>query len=92
MEAITKIIVLGFIVEATVDSLKLIYQDKKVQVSKILSLLIGLLIAYSTQQDLLQIIKINESVGIIGIGLSGIAISRGGNFVNDLFEKIGRNK
>ena len=56
-------------------------------------LAIGMLLCVLTGIDIFPIVGLTISVPIIGSVLTGIIVSRGANFVNDLFTKLkGGNK
>lgn len=88
MELAIQLFVLGLLVEAIVDTLKLIIEDGRVSKVKILSLVVGIGIALTVGIDIFEVIGIVSRVEIIGIVLSGILISRGGNFIHDLMDRI----
>lgn len=88
MEVGLQILVLAFLVESIVDTMQLVYVEGKVSTPKILALVTGILIAYSVKLNIFTILKI-EGIELVGILLAGILISRGGNFINDLFQRIG---
>ena len=89
MEILLQLVVVGFLVEAIVDTMKLVYAiEQGIQIPKILSIAVGLVLAFVIQLDILQLLKLTTDIHIVGVALTGILVSRGGNFVNDLFDKL----
>lgn len=89
MEILLQLVVVGFLVEAIVDTMKLVYDTEQgIQIPKILSIAVGLVLAFVIQLDILQLLKLTADIHIVGVALTGILVSRGGNFVNDLFDKL----
>lgn len=88
MEVILQIAVLGFLVEALVDTLKLLYADGKIIKSKLVSIVIGLVVALAVGADIFDAIGITTQFPIVGVVSTGILISRGGNFIHDLVDRI----
>lgn len=88
----TQLVVVAVLVEAIWENIKMIYQDKKISISMIGSLVISILICTLASIDIFSIIGINISVPLIGSILTGIITSRGANLVNDLFTKINGGK
>lgn len=81
-ELAIQLIGMGFLVEAVVDTLKTAYKaGEGIQIPKILAIVTGLVIAFITQIDMLVALNLLETSNIAGIILTGILISRGGNFV-----------
>ena len=54
----------------------------------IISILLAILICLLGNIDIFPVVGITLQVPFIGAGLTGIIVSRGANFVNDLFSKI----
>lgn len=81
-------IVIAFLVEATWETLKMVWQDGKVSVDRVGALIIGLLLAIGTRLDLLAIVGIPIYIPYLGTVLTGLLISRGANFAHDIFETI----
>ena len=91
MEAL-QIIVLAFVVEAVWETLKMVWQDGKVSIDKIGALGVGLAVALVYQQDVLAMLNITGGYHTVGSILTGILISRGGNYVHDLVERLTKGK
>ena len=83
-----QLVILAMIGEAIWETLKMVWQEGKLNIDRIGALAFGLLIAFVTGADLLNLISIPAKVPYVGIALTGILISRGANFVHDLLKKI----
>lgn len=83
-----QLIIVAILVEAIWENIKLIYQDKKISVSMIGSLVIAILLCVLGSIDIFPIVGISISIPVIGNVLTGIIVSRGANFVSDLFTKL----
>lgn len=88
MELVIQLAVLAFLVEAVVDTFKLIYEDNRVNVDKVMALMIGVLVALATETDIFGILGISTNIALVGTVLTGVLISRGGNFIHDLVGKL----
>lgn len=88
LELILKLVVLAFVVEAVWETLKLVYDKDKLNISTIGALVTGLVIALTVDFDLLRILGFNPVIPYVGVVITGIVISRGGNFVHELLKRI----
>jgi len=82
------LVVIALICEAVWETLKMVWQEGKVSVDRIGALAVGLIIAFVTGADLLNLAGIPVTIPYVGIALTGILISRGANFIHDLLKKI----
>lgn len=87
--SIVTIITIALLVEAIWETLKMVWQDGKANVNTIGALVVGILISILAKLDIFAIQGINLTVPLIGYVLTGILLSRGANFIHDLFNKIG---
>lgn len=83
-----QLVIVAILVEAIWENIKMIYQSGKISISMIGSLVISILLCVLTGIDIFPIVGLTISVPIIGSVLTGIIVSRGANFVNDLFTKL----
>ena len=91
--SIVTIITIALLVEAVWENIKMIWQNGKVSIDMIGSLIISILVCILTKADIFPMVDVNISVPVIGSILTGIIVSRGANFVHDLFTKLkGGNK
>ena len=90
MELAIQIVMLPVLVESVVETLKLLWKGGKVNGNQILSLVVGLILAFTTNTDILAMLDIPSGVPVVGLILTGILISRGGGFIHDLLGKLER--
>ncbi|SHJ56105.1 hypothetical protein SAMN02745163_02146 [Clostridium cavendishii DSM 21758] len=88
MNGIASILVLAGISEAVWESLKMIRKDKKFDVNRIGAMIVGVLLCILTKADILSMVGFDVSIPIVGEVLTGLLISRGANFINDLYGSI----
>lgn len=83
-----QLVIIAILVESMWENLKMLYDKSKINVNMIGSLILGMLVCVLAQIDIFEIVGINLIVPVIGSLLTGIIVSRGANFVNDLFKKL----
>lgn len=83
-----QLVLIAILVEAIWENLKMTYDQKKLNINMLGSLLLGVLICILAKIDIFVIVGINLIIPFIGYILTGIIVSRGANFVNDLFKKL----
>lgn len=84
---ITTLIIVAILVEAIWENIKSIWESG-INVNRIGSLVLAILICILTKLDLFAVVGIYVSIPFIAYILTGIIVSRGANFVNDLFGRI----
>lgn len=84
---ITTLIIVAILVEAIWENIKTIWEGG-FNINRIGSLILAILICILTKLDLFAIVGVSLSVPVIAYILTGIIVSRGANFVNDLFGRI----
>lgn len=87
--SIVTIITIALLVEAIWETLKMIWKEGKININTIGALVVGILVSILAEIDIFTMQGINLSVPVIGWILTGILLSRGANFIHDLFNKIG---
>lgn len=85
---IQQLIVLAIVVESVWETSKLVWQKGKISVDRIGALVVGLLIALTVRADIIALLGFEEYIPFVGVVTTGILISRGGNIVHDILEKI----
>lgn len=90
MNILTQIVVMAFLVEAIWETLKMTWQEGKLSKDRIGALVIGLIIAFAINVDLFVAIGLEPVFNYIGVIATGILISRGGNYIHDLFSLISK--
>lgn len=91
MESILSILIIAILVEAVWENLKMVWQDGKLNINMIGSLVISILVAILTKINVFSVLKIDINV-YVGAVLTGIIISRGANVVHDVWTKINQLK
>ena len=88
----TQLVIVAILIEAIWENIKMIWQNGKFSIDKIGSLVISILICILAKIDIFPIVNLSIMVPVIGSILTGIIVSRGANFVHDLFNKISGDK
>ena len=91
MEIFWILIVLGLLVEALVETLKLLWDADKRKVSwpTVCSLVVGIVIAVATHASIFELLSITIIASSwLGYIVTGILISRGSSFIHDLWSRI----
>lgn len=83
-----QLIIVAILVEAIWENIKMVYQEGKLSISRIGSLVISIIICVIANVDIFPVVGVSMSIPFIGSILTGIVVSRGANFVNDLFSKL----
>lgn len=83
-----QLIIVAILIEAIWENLKMIWKDRKVNINTVGVLVLSIIVCILTKIDIFPIVGLSLSVPFVGSGLTGIIVSRGANFVNDLFEKL----
>ena len=83
-----QLIIVAILVEAIWENVKMVYQEGKLSISMIGSLVISIIICVIANVDIFPVVGVSMSIPFIGSILTGIVVSRGANFVNDLFSKL----
>lgn len=86
-----QLVIAAILVEAVWENLKMIWKEGKFNVNMIGSLVLGILICSLAGLDIFSIIGIGLNLPVLGCILTGIIVSRGANFVNDIFSKLKDN-
>ena len=87
--SIVTIITIALLIEAIWETLKLVWQQGKINVNTIGALIVGIVVSILAKIDIFAMQGISLSIPLIGWILTGILMSRGANFIHDLFNKIG---
>ena len=87
-----QLVIVAILIEAIWENIKMVWQNGKFSIDKIGSLVISILICILAKIDIFPIVNLSIMVPVIGSILTGIIVSRGSNFVRDLFNKISGDK
>lgn len=83
-----QLVIVAILVEAIWENIKMVYQEGKLSISRIGSLVISIIICVIANVDIFPVVGVSMSIPFIGSILTGIVVSRGANFVNDLFSNL----
>lgn len=84
---LTSLIVIAILVEAIWENIKTIWENG-ININRIGALALAIAICILAKVDFFEMVGIELSFSIVAYVLTGIVVSRGANFVNDLFGKI----
>lgn len=88
----SQIIIVAILIEAIWENLKMTWQNGKISIDKIGSLIISVVMCLLVNANVFSIVGLTISIPYIANVFTGIIISRGANVVHDLFEKIANKK
>jgi hypothetical protein len=88
MKELLALTIVAVLVEGLVEILKSIKTDEGVNKVVILSILVGLLFAFTTRLDILELVGLEAHIPYVGLVATGIFASRGSNYVHDLIDKL----
>ena len=83
-----KLLIIAASVEALWETLKMFLDGDKVDVNRIGSAILGILLCVLANVDFFALVGVELSIPIVGIVLSGLLVSRGANFVHDLLKIV----
>lgn len=83
-----QLVIVAILVEAIWENCKMIWQKGKFSISMLGSLIVSILICVLTGVDIFPIVGLSITVPFVGSVLTGIVVSRGANFVSELFAKL----
>lgn len=88
MEGLVGFIAAAVIVEGIISYINEIVKNRKIHWEIIGAIAVGCLVSYNLQLDFFEFLGLNETYGIIGVILTGILISRGSNYVFELYDRL----
>ncbi len=83
-----KLLIIAASVEALWETLKMFWDGEKVDINRIGSAILGILLCVLANVDFFALVGVELSIPIVGIVLSGLLVSRGANFVHDLLKIV----
>ena len=83
-----KLLVIAATVEALWETLKMFWDGSKVDLNRIGSAILGILLCILANVDFFAPVGVELSIPIVGVVLSGLLVSRGANFVHDLLKIV----
>ena len=88
MGEIMGFIAAAVIVEGILSYVREIVENKKIHWEIIGAILIGCMVSFNLNLDFFEMLGLKETYGIIGVILTGILISRGSNYVFELYDRL----
>jgi hypothetical protein len=83
-----KLLIIAASVEALWETLKMFWDGSKVDINRIGSAILGILLCILANVDFFALVGVELSIPIVGVVLSGLLVSRGANFVHDLLKIV----
>lgn len=83
-----QLVLVAILVEAIWENIKMIYDKQKININMIGSLILAIIVCLLAHIDIFPIVGLNMAVPFVGSIFTGIIVSRGANFINDLFKKL----
>ena len=83
-----KLLIIAASVEALWETLKMFWDGSKVDINRIGSAILGILLCILANVDFFELVGVELSIPIVGVVLSGLLVSRGANFVHDLLKIV----
>lgn len=83
-----QLVVIAILIEAIWENLKMIWENGKLSIDKLGSLIMSILVCLLVGIDIFPIVGLPILVPFVGSILTGVIVSRGANFVHDLFNKL----
>lgn len=90
MEAIFSIIILAILVEAVVETVKMAIEGG-IKWTNIAAMVLGIAVCVLANKGILTLVGVEFPMWADAI-LSGILVSRGSNFISDLFDRVNAGK
>lgn len=88
MEDISKIAMIAIILEGTITYFKEFFVTGTFSWQMILSLILGIIVAVVYKLDLPKYLNIESHIPYVGCILTGILLSRGSNYLHDIFTSL----
>lgn len=85
---ISAVLVMAVIIEAIIAYVKTWVVEKKIQWPQIVAVLFGIVISFAYGLDIPALVGIKSGIAYVGNVLTGILISRGSNYIHDLYKNI----
>ena len=86
MEAITIIIVVALLIEAVVETIKMTIEGG-LHWENLVAMILGIMLSWACGIGLMSAVGITVPA-VVDILITGILLSRGSNFISDLFDKL----
>lgn len=84
-----ELVIMAVLVETLVQIVKAVYEEGRINTNVVISIVVGLVLAFSFSMDIFAVLGFTAGIPLVGTIATGLIISRGGNFVHDLFNRLG---
>lgn len=88
MDELLGFIASAVIVEGIITYINQIVKNKRVHWENVVAIVVGCIVSYNLNLDFFNLLGLHETYGIIGVILTGILISRGSNYVFELYDRL----
>lgn len=88
MDDVMAFIASAIIIEGLVSYAGMVVKDKKFSWEIVCTIAIGCVVAFNANLDFFTLLGIPEKYSAIGTLLTGVLLSRGSNYVYDLYDKL----
>ena len=85
---ISAVLVMAVIIEAIIVYVKTWVLEKRIQWQQIAAVLFGIAISFAYSLDIPALVGIESHIRYVGVVLTGILISRGSNYIHDLYNNL----
>lgn len=82
------LVVIALIGESVWETLKMTWQQGKINIDRIGALILGVLLAIGSGLDILSLAGVPLKIPYLGMILTGLLISRGSNFIHDILSSV----
>ena len=89
---ITAILIMAVLVEAVITYIKTWVVNKEFKWPMFLSAVLSIVICIAYRLDIPLAVGIGSNIPFVGMIITGVLISRGSNYINDLLKKITSGK
>lgn len=89
---VSAILVMSVLTEAVITYIKTWVVEKKIQWQMIASVMLSIVVCFAYGLDIPALVGIDSSIPFIGNVITGILVSRGSNYIYDLFKTLKINK
>ena len=87
-EGFLLLVVSAILVEAVVETLKMVWKPGSFSFTMLLAMGVGILVSILANLDVFMLAGVNIGMPYVANVLTGIIISRGANYLFDLFSKL----
>lgn len=88
MEAFFSLLAMAIFIEGMISYCQTIYKNKKIQWQIIVAIIISIIFCYDTNLNFFEIIGLNEKYPMIGLMATAISISRGSNYMFEMYNNL----